>query len=94
MAKYRKFYLAAVAAVGVIVASGLLTGKVEMIVNTIIAAVGAASVYVFPNATDTPTPPAPAAPAKTEAGEVLLPWSLVIAVVLLLAFLFGWGVLH
>lgn len=31
---------------------------------------------------------------RNESGQVTISWSLVIAVVLLLAFLWGWGVLH
>jgi len=47
--KYRKFYAAAAAALAVIASSGLLTGRAELVLNTLIAAVGAAAVYLLPN---------------------------------------------
>lgn len=50
MPKYRKFIAAALAAAGVIVSSGLLHGTAELVLNTVIAAVGAALVVLVPNA--------------------------------------------
>ena len=47
--KYSKFIAAALAALGVVASSGLLDGQAELIVNTLIAAVGAAMVYLVPN---------------------------------------------
>ena len=49
MAQYRKFIAAAIAAAGVVASSGLLDGHAELVLNTIITAVGAALVYVLPN---------------------------------------------
>lgn len=49
MSKYRKFIAAALAAAGVIVSSGLLHGTAELVLNTLIAAVGAALVVLLPN---------------------------------------------
>ena len=51
MQKYSKFIAAALAALGVVASSGLLDGQAALIVNTIIAAVGAAMVYLVPNET-------------------------------------------
>ena len=47
--KYSKFIAAALAALGVVASTGLLDGQAELIVNTLIAAVGAAMVYLVPN---------------------------------------------
>jgi hypothetical protein len=52
--RYRKFIAAALAAAGVFASSGLLAGTAELVLTTIIAAVGAAAVLIVPNA------PAPA----------------------------------
>lgn len=49
MAKYRKFWAAAIAAAGIVATSGLLEGKTLLVMNTIIAAAGAAGVYLFKN---------------------------------------------
>ena len=51
--KYSKFIAAALAALGVVTSSGLLDGQAELIVNTLIAAVGAAMVYLVPNVDET-----------------------------------------
>lgn len=53
MAQYRKFIAAALAFAGVVAASGLLHGQVQAWVDCVIAAVGAALVYLVPN---TPVP--------------------------------------
>lgn len=50
MQKYTKFITAALAFVGVILASGLLDGAVQAWVSTIVAGIGAALVYILPNA--------------------------------------------
>lgn len=50
MAKYSKFISALLAAAGVFASSGLLSGTSETVLNTVIAAVGAALVYLLPNA--------------------------------------------
>jgi hypothetical protein len=50
MSKYSKFITAVLAAAGVFASSGLLHGAAELAVNTVIAAVGAALVYLVPNA--------------------------------------------
>jgi hypothetical protein len=49
--KYSKFIAAALAAAGVVASSGLLNGQAELILNTVIAAIGAAAVYLVPNET-------------------------------------------
>lgn len=49
LSRYRKAIAAALAAAGVIASSGLLEGPTEAWLNTIIAAVGAAMVYLVPN---------------------------------------------
>lgn len=54
MKQYAKFIAALLAAAGVIVSSGLLHGTAELILNTAIAAAGAALVYLAPNATAEP----------------------------------------
>jgi Na+-transporting NADH:ubiquinone oxidoreductase subunit NqrB len=54
MNQYAKFAAALLAAAGVVVSSGLLHGTAELILNTAIAAVGAALVYLVPNATAEP----------------------------------------
>ena len=51
MKQYAKFIAALLAAAGVIASSGLLHGTAELVLNTVIAAVGAALVYLVPNAT-------------------------------------------
>lgn len=88
MTRYSKFIAAALAFLGVIVASGVLTGQAQAWASAIISGIGAALVYLLPNT------PMPTTRRRNEAGQVTLSWSLLIAVVLLLAFLFGWGVLH
>lgn len=50
MSKYRKAIAAALAAAGVFASSGLLHGTAEVVLNTVIAAAGAALVYLVPNA--------------------------------------------
>lgn len=50
MSKYAKFISALLAAAGVVASSGLLHGTAELAVNTVIAAIGAALVYLVPNA--------------------------------------------
>lgn len=50
MSKYSKSITALLAAAGVIASSGLLNGTAELVLNTAIAAVGAALVYLVPNA--------------------------------------------
>lgn len=50
MAKYSKFITALLAAAGVFASSGLLTGTAQLVLTTVIAAVGAALVYLVPNA--------------------------------------------
>ena len=50
MSEYRKFIAAALAAAGVVASSGLLHGTAELVLNTVIAAVGAAVVLLVPNA--------------------------------------------
>jgi hypothetical protein len=74
MSRYTKFITAALAFVGVVLSSGLLTGTVQEWVSCVVAAIGAALVYLLPNdrALDPPlTPEAhgtgpllPEAPAK------------------------------
>ena len=59
MNRYRKFITADVAALGVILSSGLLHGTAETVLNVLLAAVGAALVYLVPN------DPAPAPAAST-----------------------------
>lgn len=49
MKKYNKFIMAAMAALGVVASSGLLDGQAELVLNTVIAAAGAALVYLVPN---------------------------------------------
>ena len=48
--KNAKFLTALLAAAGVFAASGLLHGTAELVLSTTIAAVGAALVYLVPNA--------------------------------------------
>lgn len=50
MDRYRKAIAAALAAAGVVASSGLLAGTAELVLNTVIAAVGAAVVLLVPNA--------------------------------------------
>lgn len=56
MAKYSKFIAALLAAAGVFATSGLLNGTAELVLNTIIAAAGAALVYLLPNQADENSP--------------------------------------
>lgn len=49
MKEYSKFVAAVLAAAGVVASSGLLDGQAELVLNTVIAAVGAAMVYLVPN---------------------------------------------
>lgn len=48
--KYGKLIPAILAAAGVFASSGLLHGTAEVVLNTLIAAAGAALVYLVPNA--------------------------------------------
>lgn len=50
MARYAKFVGALLAAAGVVATSGLLDGTAELVLNTVIAAAGAAWVVLVPNA--------------------------------------------
>jgi hypothetical protein len=50
MKRYSKFVAALLAAAGMFASSGLLNGTAELVLNTVIAAVGAALVYLVPNA--------------------------------------------
>lgn len=50
MNRYRKAIAAALAAAGVFASSGLLHGTAELVLSTVIAAVGAALVLLVPNA--------------------------------------------
>ncbi|HZE29893.1 MAG TPA: hypothetical protein VE198_00470 [Actinoallomurus sp.] len=50
MDQYRKFIAAAIAAAGVFASSGLLHGTAQLVLTTVIAAVGAAIVLLVPNA--------------------------------------------
>ena len=50
MSRYSKFIAALLAAAGVFASSGLLTGTAELVLNTLIAAAGAALVLLVPNA--------------------------------------------
>jgi Na+-transporting NADH:ubiquinone oxidoreductase subunit NqrB len=54
MKQYAKGIAALLAAAGVVASSGLLHGTAELILNTVIAAAGAALVYLVPNATAGP----------------------------------------
>lgn len=49
MKRYAKFVVALLAAGGVVASSGLLSGTAALALNTAIAAVGAALVYLVPN---------------------------------------------
>jgi hypothetical protein len=49
MAKYSKFFAALLAAAGVVASSSLLHGTAELVLNTVISAVGAALVILVPN---------------------------------------------
>ncbi|MGH3498431.1 MAG: hypothetical protein ACRDP1_13300 [Nocardioidaceae bacterium] len=51
MARYSKFFTAALAFIGVLLSSGLLHGATQEWVSTVVAAVGAALVYLIPNNT-------------------------------------------
>jgi hypothetical protein len=51
MDRYRKFIAALLAAAGVFASSGLLAGTAQLVLTTVIAAVGAALVLLVPNAT-------------------------------------------
>jgi hypothetical protein len=57
MSRYSKFIAAVLAAAGVFASSGLLDGTAELVLNTIIAAVGAAMVLLVPNAPSTSAAP-------------------------------------
>ena len=50
VSKYRKFTAALLAAAGVFASSGLLAGTAQLVLTTVIAAVGAALVLLVPNA--------------------------------------------
>jgi hypothetical protein len=50
MARYSKFFVAAIAAVGVLLSSGPLPANVATWVNVVVAAASAALVYLGPNA--------------------------------------------
>lgn len=54
MDKYRKFIAALLAAAGVFASSGLLAGTAQLVLTTVIAAVGAALVLLVPNAPQRP----------------------------------------
>jgi hypothetical protein len=71
MARYSKFFVAAIAAVGVVVSSGLLPANVAAWVNVAVAAASAALVYLVPNA-EVPVISSriPGAPTDNEHGEV------------------------
>ena len=56
MSKYRKFYAAAVAALAVVVAQGVLHGTAQTVATTVLSVLGAVSVYLFPNDPTTPDP--------------------------------------
>jgi outer membrane lipoprotein SlyB len=49
VSKYRKFWAAAVAALGVIVEQAILHGQAQEIATTVLAVAGAVGVYLFPN---------------------------------------------
>lgn len=49
LTKYSKFVAALLAAAGVVASSGLLDGQAELILNTCVAAAGAAAVILVPN---------------------------------------------
>lgn len=49
MSKYSKFIAALLAAAGVFASSGLLDGTAQLVLTTVIAAVGAALVLLVPN---------------------------------------------
>ena len=65
MSRYAKFISAALAALGVIVSTGVLDGDAQKWAASIVSALGAALVYFVPN-----TPPAgePADPTISEVG--------------------------
>ena len=65
MSRYAKFISAALAALGVIVSAGVLDGDAQEWASSIVAALGAALVYLIPN-----TPPAgePSDPTVSEVG--------------------------
>jgi len=65
MSRYAKFISAALAFLGVLVSQGVLEGKAQDWVTALVAALGAAAVYVVPN-----TPPAgqPSDPSISEVG--------------------------
>lgn len=50
MKRYAKLIAALLAGAGVVASSGLLHGTAELVLNTAIAAAGAALVYLVPNA--------------------------------------------
>lgn len=60
MSKYSKFIAALLAAAGVFASSGLLAGTAQLVLTTVIAAVGAALVLLVPNA------PAKVIPGRVE----------------------------
>lgn len=60
MKKYAKFVAALLSAAGVIASSGLLQGQAALILNTCIAAAGAAAVILVPNIDEYYTPAEPA----------------------------------
>lgn len=62
MKKYAKFIAAVLAAAGVVASSGLLHGQAELVLNTVIAAAGAAAVILVPNA------PIPKPPKRVDRG--------------------------
>jgi hypothetical protein len=72
MARYSKFFVAAIAAVGVVLSSGLLPANVAAWVNVVVAAASAALVYLVPNAQVSVVSNAsvPGVPKGDEHGEV------------------------
>jgi hypothetical protein len=84
MAKYSKFIAAALAFLGVVVASGLLHGQAQAWASCILTAIGAALVYLVPNM------PRPPKRDQRGASDVYV---LIVVVLLLLIFLAVVGVL-
>jgi hypothetical protein len=64
MARYSKFIVAAIAALGVVISSGLLPANVAAWANVVVAAASAALVYLIPNTA------IPGAPKTNPPGDV------------------------
>jgi hypothetical protein len=64
MARYAKFIVAVIAALGVVISSGLLPANVAAWVNVVVAAASAALVYLIPNTA------IPGAPRTNPAGDI------------------------